>query len=67
MELKEDWSAMTTRLDHLEQKLERYVLESAEHLGQAEAKFFVGNEDEIRSLVDELRALKDRGDKSSGD
>lgn len=62
MDLRDEWQRLDKRFEVLEQKLEHTILEKAHQFGKAEEAFFVGDRDEIQSLINDLNALKKNKD-----
>ena len=60
MDLKDQWEVALAKLDALEDKLEYSLVDTAAKLGKAEENFFVGDEDEISQLVQELKQIKSK-------
>ncbi len=60
MDLKDDWHALEKKLAHLESKLEHDLVTLSKKVGHAEEEYFVGDEQEIESLLSQFRDLKDK-------
>lgn len=58
MDLKDEWRILENKLQKLEHNLEDDFVAISRKIGHAEEKYFVGDEQEIESLVEELKALK---------
>lgn len=60
MELKDEWEALYKKATDLELNLKHTMETFTEEVAKAEEHFFVGNEKELKQLVDEFRDLKDK-------
>lgn len=60
MELKDEWQALESKVSKLESKFEQSLVSLAAQMGKAEETFFVGDEAEIKGLVEEFQDLKKR-------
>ena len=60
MEIKAEWQALCTRLNQLETELEHDLVTLCQKIGHAEEEFFVGDEQEIQSLVTDFKNLRDK-------
>jgi hypothetical protein len=57
-EAQELWHSITTKIRALEKKLEAGLLKDSQALGEAEKHFFVGSDEEINQLVEDLKTLQ---------
>lgn len=62
MDLRQQWRALEQKIANFEHAAEHSLEELAKRVGQAEAHFFVGNEQELQQLVDALREVKSEHD-----
>lgn len=60
MDLKDQWDVLLTKFDELEQHLEDNLIDTAQKVGRAEETYFVGTEQEIKQLVEELKSIKQK-------
>ena len=60
LDLKDLWEVLCKQFSQLEQKLENKLVEEARSIGQAEEAFFVGDEEEIKALVEAFKDLKQK-------
>ena len=58
MDLKLTWEKLENRIQNMEYRLQNQLTLTAKGVGQKEQQFFVGNQNEINSLVSEINALK---------
>ncbi|MBE1298664.1 MAG: hypothetical protein GJ680_01970 [Alteromonadaceae bacterium] len=58
MDLKDEWRTLENKLQKLEHNLEDDLIAISREIGHAEEEYFVGDEQEIESLVEELKTLK---------
>lgn len=57
MEIQDEWQHLEKKCKQLEARLEPRFLNEIQTLGLAEEEFFVGDKNEISSLIDEFRTL----------
>lgn len=60
MEIKDSWHALEHKINTLENKWSRSLQEIAKQVGKSEEHFFVGSDEEIASLLEEFKDLKER-------
>lgn len=59
LEAKTEWEILSKKVIALEHELEHDLLTLAQKIGHAEEEFFVGDEQEIESLLAEFQKLYD--------
>lgn len=57
LDLKQQWTELSGKCDKLEQELEKSLLEICKIIGDAEEEYFIGDEQEIHSLLEDFQDL----------
>lgn len=60
MELRDEWDDLSRRLGHLEDELEKIVLAGAEEIGEAESRFYLGNQQEVEALLRGFKSIREQ-------
>ena len=58
MDLKSEWEVLVHKVTKLETEFEHDLLTLAQKIGHSEEEFFVGDEQQIESLLSEFRDLR---------
>lgn len=60
MDTRSEWDSLCKKVSSLEQELEHDLLTLAQKIGHSEEEFFVGDEQEIESLLAEFQDLHNK-------
>ena len=60
MELQDQWRLLEQDFHSLERKFEQLLLDKAKQIGEAEEKFYLGSEEEIKALIEGFEDLRDK-------